>query len=624
MKVGLEVHQQLSTGKLFCACASELSENPRTRFRRRLQAAGGETQAVDAAVAFQAARHQRFTYETTGSDCLVEADEEPPHALNPEALRTALMVADLFRARPVDEIVVMRKLVVDGSNTSGFQRTALVAMDGTLSVGERQYSIPTICLEEDAARKISESEGEPVYRLDRLGIPLIEVATGPEITSGAEAREVAGEIGALLRATRRVRRGIGTIREDLNVSTTGGRRIEIKGVQELRLIERYAQSEEARQIHLLKIRDRLQARDPPPIPSEGVDLSALLGSVRTGPFRDLARRPALAWALLLPGYGGLLGSETADGERLGRELADYARSQGVRGLLHADELPGYGIEADLLARIRTALGAGDQDGFVLLAVPTRDIAERAMDRVRARAREAREGIPSETRDPLPDGRTRYSRPLPGRDRMYPETDVPRRPITEKELAQARADRPELPVALRARLALKYGLNSEVLLQIEREDLLDQFERFCGLGHAPTLVARLLTQEIPTAESERADPKIGISDADLERILDLVRTGRIAKEGVGPLLRRLFREGGSVEGIIGTSGFDPMTREELEERARALVDQNLRMLDERGDRGVSALMGDLMQEVRGRRDGREVDEVLRSAVAARRTARRSPP
>lgn len=624
MKVGLEVHQQLNTGKLFCACPSGLSETRRTRFHRRLEAAGGENQAVDAAVALQAARHQRFTYETTDLDCLVEADEEPPHPLNPEAIRIALIVSDLFGARPVDEIVVMRKLVVDGSNTSGFQRTALVATDGTLNMPGRSYSISTICLEEDAARKVSEPGGEPVYRLDRLGIPLIEVATGPEITRGSEAREVAGEIGALLRATRKVRRGIGTIREDLNISTPGGSRIEIKGVQELRLIERYAQLEEARQAHLLKIREQLQARDPPAIPKTGTDLTSLLGSVRSGPFRDLERRHIVALALRLPGYGGLLGSETPDGERLGRELADYARCEGVGGLVHSDELPGYGIEAELVARIRAELGANAQDGFLLMAAPDRELADRALERARQRASDAREGIPAETRDPLPDGRTRYSRPLPGRDRMYPETDVPTQPVTEEDLARAHADRPELPSDARARLVRKYGVNAEVLFQIEREELLDRFERLCALGNSPALVARILTHEIPAAEAERADPTAGLSEPDLDRLFDLLRTGRLAKEGVGPVLRRLYREGGTLEGILDTSGLDPMNREALEELVRRLVDRNWKIIDERGDRGESALMGDLMREVRGRRDGREVAEVLHSVVVARRSERPSPP
>ncbi|MFI5413972.1 MAG: Glu-tRNA(Gln) amidotransferase GatDE subunit E, partial [Candidatus Lutacidiplasmatales archaeon] len=237
MKAGLEVHQQLAVGKLFCACPAELTETVTDAFARSLRASGGESGTVDVAAALQASRGLLYRYEAGPSSCLVEMDEEPPHPLNEEALDTALTLALLLHAHPVDEVEVMRKIVVDGSNTTGFQRTALIAVDGELELGGRRYSIPTICLEEDAARKIRESPGEVTYRLDRLGIPLVEVATGPEIVSGQEAREVAEEIGALLRATKRVRRGIGTIREDVNVSIEGGHRIEVKGVQELRMIQ---------------------------------------------------------------------------------------------------------------------------------------------------------------------------------------------------------------------------------------------------------------------------------------------------------------------------------------------------------------------------------------------------
>ena len=238
--------------------------------------------------------------------CLVEMDEEPPHPLNEAALDTALTLALLLRARPVDEIEVMRKIVVDGSNTTGFQRTALVAVDGELEVSGRRYSIPTICLEEDAARKVRESPGEITYRLDRLGIPLIEIATGPEIVSGAEAREVAEEIGALLRATRRVRRGIGTIREDVNVSIEGGHRIEVKGVQELRLIEEYVDREVARQKFLLELRDELGRRharvpaDPP------LDVTDLFREVTSGPFSGAGRGGQVVLSVGLVGFDGLL------------------------------------------------------------------------------------------------------------------------------------------------------------------------------------------------------------------------------------------------------------------------------------------------------------------------------
>ncbi len=483
MKAGLEVHQQLATGKLFCDCPSELSETVAGSFARRLRSASGENRAVDPAAAFQAARGLLYRYEIAESSCLVEMDEEPPHPLNPAALEVALTLALLLEARPVDEISVMRKIVVDGSNTAGFQRTALVAVDGHLELHGKRYSIASICLEEDAARKVRESDGEVTYRLDRLGIPLIEIATGPEIEGGGEAREVAEEIGALLRATRQTRRGIGTIREDVNVSAEGGRRIEIKGVQELRKIQEYVDREVGRQKALLGVRDELVRRGVAAQSGEVVDVTPVLAAISSGPLSSATRKGGPILALRLPGFAGLLRASAGSDERLGRELADHARTFGLRGLLHSDELPAYGVEASHVERLRSDLGLGPNDAFVLVTDRDRSRAEGALARVAARTRAALEGIPGETRDPLPDGRTRYSRPLPGRERMYPETDIPPIPITAEHLARLAARLPERPTALRERLSRETGLANEVVLQLVAGGRTDLFEELVRGGPA---------------------------------------------------------------------------------------------------------------------------------------------
>jgi len=260
LKVGLEIHQQLSTGKLFCSCPCDLSEQVVKRFMRLLRPSQSEMGEIDRAALEEAQKNLRFTYESTPIDCLVEADEEPPHPVSGEAVRTTLILARMLDAHPVDEIEIMRKIVIDGSNTGGFQRTALIATDGSMEVDGKKISISNICLEEDAARRIKEEGREIVFRLDRLGIPLIEIATGPEIETPEEAKRVAERLGSLLRATRRVRRGIGSIREDLNVSITGGARGEIKGVQELYLLPQYVDNEVLRQGALIEVSRELSKR----------------------------------------------------------------------------------------------------------------------------------------------------------------------------------------------------------------------------------------------------------------------------------------------------------------------------------------------------------------------------
>ena len=613
MKAGLEVHQQLAVGKLFCACPAELTEAVEDAFTRRLRAAGGENRAVDIAAAHQASRGLVYRYEAGPSSCLVEMDEEPPHPLNEAALDTVLTFALLIGAHPVDEIQVMRKIVVDGSNTTGFQRTALVAVDGRLDVGGRSYSVPTICLEEDAARKIRESPGEVTYRLDRLGIPLVEVATGPEITSGDEARTVAEEIGALLRATRRVRRGIGTIREDVNVSAEGGHRVEVKGVQELRLIHEYVDREVARQKLLLELREALVRRGARVSEGPPLEVTDLFRAVTSGPFSGAGKGGQVVLALALPGFSGLLRSPPGTEERLGRELADYARAVGLRGLVHSDELPGYGVSEAMVQELRGRLELGEPDAFVLVTDRSTERATLALARVADRARSALAGVPGETRDPLPDGRTRFSRPLPGRDRMYPETDIPPIPITSERLDRIRGSLPERPQELEVRLARTHGLPSEVVRQLIYGDLLENFEALAARGHTAGLVARLLIQDVPAVSVSGGTTAFEPTVAQLSALLSAIEAGRIAKEGVPSVLGALAAGASSVDDAIERAGLSGFSREDLLSLVRRVVAANAELVKARGEGAFSPLMGDVMREVRGRRDGREVSEALHAEI-----------
>lgn len=622
MRAGLEVHQQLSTGKLFCRCPCEFSETARSSFRRRLWAAGGEERAIDRATSFQASRGRTYVYEAVDSSCLVEGDEEPPRPLDPTALETALIVARLLGARVVDEIEVMRKIVIDGSNTSGFQRTSLVAVGGSLELHGKRYPIDSVCLEEDAARKVDEDGDEVTYRLDRLGIPLLEIATAPVIESGREAREVAEEIGALVRATGRVRRGIGSIREDVNVSIEGGSRIEIKGVQELRLIEAYVEGEARRQAALLTVRDALRARPAPVAASKPVDLTELFAHVRSGPLAPKTGSPRVVLGVRLEGFEGLLRAPEGSEERLGRELADYARAAGLKGLLHSDELPGYGLEEKDLRRIRGELDAGELDAFVLVSAPDAERALRALSAVTERANAARDGIPGETRDPLPDGRTRYSRPISGRHRMYPETDVPPIRVSAEMLAAAQKDLPERPQELRARLEREFALPSEMARQLVSAGESARFEELARIGPSPSLVGRLLTQDLPQALEEAptaTEPEI----ATLRELLSAMQSGSFSKEGVPAVLRELLRGAATVEVAVERSGLAAMTSEELRGIVRDVVSENSDLILRRGDGAFSALMGDVMKRARGRFDGEAVARELKAALGSRAKPSASP-
>lgn len=267
-RCGLEIHQQLEGEKLFCNCPTLNSDKKgNISASRKLRAVVGETGEIDPAAAHEMAKGKTFQYSSHPEDtCLVEYDEEPPQPVNTQTLKTTLQVALLLNAKPVDEIHFMRKTVVDGSNVSGFQRTGLIAVDGYVETEEGKVEIPSICLEEEAAQKVKDGKKEREYKLDRLGIPLIEIATNASILNPEHAKKVAAHIGMVLRSVEGVKRGLGTIRQDVNVSIEKGARTEIKGFQDLKSIPKVVSYEVQRQNSLIekgeKIKKEVRKAEP--------------------------------------------------------------------------------------------------------------------------------------------------------------------------------------------------------------------------------------------------------------------------------------------------------------------------------------------------------------------------
>jgi len=260
---GIEIHQQLDTAcKLFCGCPTKHREVEESNFEffRYLRPSRSELGEIDRAALEEVLVTRRFHYKSYDSTCLVEADEEPPREINAKALEISLIIARLLNMKIVDELETMRKMVIDGSNTSGFQRTGYVGSDGSIETSEGAVGISILSLEEEAARIIEDRGDSVVYSLDRLGIPLVEIGTAPDIISPAHAREVASYLGMILRSTGRVKRGLGTIRQDVNVSIKGGARVEIKGVQALNLVDKVVEFEALRQVRLLEIKEELNHR----------------------------------------------------------------------------------------------------------------------------------------------------------------------------------------------------------------------------------------------------------------------------------------------------------------------------------------------------------------------------
>ena len=622
LKCGLEIHQQLNVNsKLFCSCPPLLfKEDPEITFLRRLRPTQSELGQVDPAAYFEFQKGVKILYEANRqSSCLVEMDEEPPHPINLDAVKVVLTASLMMNMQPVDEVHVMRKTVIDGSNTTGFQRTCTIALDGWIKVGEKTIPMQAAFLEEDAARKTgTQDEGKTIrYRIDRLGIPLIEVATAPVIYSPQEAQEVAFAIGRILRDTGKVMRGLGTIRQDLNVSIPNGALIEIKGVQELELISTVVEYEVKRQLGLIEIKEELAKRGitPESLKPEFVDVTGLFKDTKSKVIRKAVDKKQTVLAVKLAGFAGLTGRELMPGFRLGSELSDYAKFWGrVGGIFHTDEvLANYGITQEEVKALREAVGASEGDAVVFVA----DTAENTHDALKAvvdRAQVACKCIPQETRTAKDDGTTRYMRPRPGAARMYPETDIPPQPITEALVAQIKANLPEPADKKFARLIKQYSLNEKLAKQLIDSEYIAIFEETAKTsGAQASTIAAFLTETVKSLKREGV-PTENVTDEQIAAIFGAVGAGELAKEAISGVFSWLARnEGKSLADATCALGLKMLTEADLAPIIDRIVSANKAQIDKLGKNAFGMLMGAAMKEVRGKCNPELVNKLLRERL-----------
>jgi glutamyl-tRNA(Gln) amidotransferase subunit E len=607
-KAGLEIHQQLNTHKLFCQCQSRITNDATYSFERTLRPTQSEMGDVDRAALDEAQRKRRFRYTASGaSTCLVEADEEPPHTANTEAVDCCLTMALLLGATPVDEIQFMRKIVIDGSNTTGFQRTALVAMNGSL----QNVRISTLTLEEDAARKVAEKDNQVTYGLDRLGIPLIEITTAADITTPEQVSEVAEQLGTLLQATRKVKRGLGTIRQDLNVSIQGGARIEVKGIQSLSSLSKVAEQEVRRQMGIREItetlRNRVKKSDFEKIQS--VELSSVLSQCSSKMIQHQLRNNGCVKGIRLPGYHGLLKREHT---RIGKDLAVYAGlATGIGGIIHSDEMPEYGLREAEIQDVKKHLQLGAKDAFVL-ALGNEAMVDAALQAVLRRATLFFDGVPEEVRRSLLDNTTEYMRPLPGAARMYPETDVPPIRITQERLQRIQI--PEKPEEKRNRFETQFGLNQEQITQLLSSGYDDDFERMVKVF--PTMknvIIRTFLNTFPELEKKGISTE-GIDDHMLQMLLSALSDGRYAKEAVPQILKYLLlNPTSSLNEAMQRCGLQTVSEEEIRTVVRTIILERKDFIRKRGADSLGPLMGMVMKQLRGKVDGKLLSKTLQEEI-----------
>ncbi|WP_408958657.1 Glu-tRNA(Gln) amidotransferase subunit GatE [Natrinema sp. 74] len=624
---GLEIHQQLDTAtKLFCQCPTELREPEESvrSFTRYLHPTRSELGELDDAAVEESMVEREFEYLAYDTTCLVEEDDEPPHELDDEALETALEVAQLMDMSPVDQAHVMRKIVVDGSNTTGFQRSSLIATDGEIETADGPVGIEDLLLEEESAQRVEETDDGVRYSLDRLGIPLVEIGTSPDISTPEQALEAAERIGMLLRSTGKVKRGLGTIRQDVNVSIEEGARVEIKGVQSLDDIDDIVRNEVARQVELVEIRDELVEREASV--GEVRDVTEVFADTDSGVIGGALSSGGSVMAVPLYGFDGLVGREIAPDRRLGTEFSDHAKRHGAGGIFHTDELPAYGVTEAEVAELRDAVGAESEDAVAIVAADT-DIAETAIDAVAERAGTALEGVPEETRGANDDGTTRYLRPLPGAARMYPETDVP--PV---EPDPSEVPEPELLTEKVERYQDEYDLGEGLAEQVAYGEYMPLFEDVVADGVSasdasggssdpsggvdPTLAATTL--ESTLTELRRDDvPVDTLTDEHLMDVLELVEDGDVPNEGVPDLLTALATDPDrTAEEAAEEAGLGGADEEEVREAVVEVVERNEAQVEDEGMQAFSGLMGECMGALRGKADGDLVSELLREEIQKR--------
>jgi len=592
LRCGLEIHQQLDAGrKLFCSCPIRKSEDFPLSVTRRLRPAAGELDVVDPAAIYEFLRNKKFIYKyNPESSCLVELDEKPPDPINPAALETALKISKMLSASIVDEVHVMRKTVIDGSAVSGFQRTALIALNGYLDASFGEVGIRTISLEEDAGTPLQRGHDFVEYRLDRLGVPLIEIATSAEMHTPEQVKEVAESIGMLLRSFPVVR-GIGSIRQDVNVSIEQGARVEIKGFQELEKIPQLVENEVQRQLSLVQIKSELHKRG---LREEEFgspkNFTGLFKATNAGFVRRVVDSGGFVSAAKLPGFAGMMKVHCGD-RTFGKELSAYAEAFGL-GLVHSDELQKFPFLSGEFAALRKEFGAGERDLLFIVAGHSLEAVMKTAEAVIERAKQCLLGVPEETR--VADGvGSKYTRPLPGSGRLYPESDIPAITISRDYV-----DSLELPKTLKEKKEeLSEELTEELAKQLVRSKYFPLFEEFKEFG--PRLVATTFLSTF-TDLRRRGFPLEKVTRDHLFKVFSLAQKGALSKDAL-PKIFEMLASGEEIGKVI--SQFESLPEKEIEKAVNDVISKN-------AGKKESLIIGLVMQQLRGRADGSVVAEIVR--------------
>lgn len=618
LKVGLEIHQQLDTkNKLFCNCEIVDATEHDFTFKRNLRPTRSEMGSYDQAALFESKKIKIIKYQSSRkSNCLIESDEEPPVEVNTEALEVVLTLCLALHCTVEDELHVMRKIVIDGSNTTGFQRTILVGRDGFLDVEGVRVGVQSICLEEDAARIINEQdkdndESNKIYSLDRLGIPLIEIALEPISNSPTFVTILAQTVGRLLRSTKKVTRGIGSIRQDVNISVDNGPVVEIKGVQQLSQLALIIDYETKRQDGLNQIAKKLTERNINQSEFIGTvtDVTDLLRNSSSKVLKRILIDDSKIIAFVLHGFNGILSFEPYPGIRLGKELGDLVKSYGIGGIFHSDELPNYGISIDDVQSISSVLRMNKYDAFILVGGSI-TLLNTVLFELFNRITKSFSGVVPETRYVRIDGITAFSRPRPGSSRMYPETDIPYISLDDNTMKGLSKLIPQPWDVVIEQISKKYDINKTLAENIFDSRYFILFEKIISqTSISPSFIISKLTEDLVSLERDGYDTSILTEDVLFYLFMQL-NNSRISKESVPIIFEKLLKkEVDDVEEVIRSFGSDNLTEEFVDDTISRIINENKKVISEKGLDAVGLLMGRCMEILRGKIDGEKVNKKL---------------
>ncbi len=613
-KCGLEVHQQLDTEKkLFCHCPCGHYQEPQVynaEIVRHMRPTLSELGEYDGTALMEFKTRKNIFYRLRNDTaCTYEFDDTPPFLLNREALDISMEIALLLKTSVVGEVHITRKQYLDGSIPTGFQRTAIIGINGEIPLSNKKVGIIQISLEEDSCREISDVRHDRVYSTDRLGMPLIETVTHPHMKTPDEAFEAGQYIRFLTRSSGRVRTGIGAARQDVNVSVTGGTRVEIKGVQRIHDIPELTHNEAFRQMALLRIADLLKERS-----SSADDFAVATGKVpgyripdEWTRLRRMVEEGQQVVAVNLPGFAGMLSHFTAPGRTFANEIEDrlYVIACLERPFMLHSEQPDDVVSDAADEAIRSILKSKPEDAWVLVWGPKADIPT-AVETIEERCRLAFDGVPDETRKALVDGTTMFERVLPGPDRMYPDTDSAPIPVKGEHIERIRKQLP-VDVSDRMKQLTEWGVPRDTFTYILSKNLVPLIERIIeDFDVSPVFVGTLFGHHLKHLEGQ-FEPSVPFSYDRVKDLFQFVEQEGLHWNVIPQMLRELYPHPNmELDSVLTAVGYRKLEQEDLVGQIPSLATQfeEIRLHDN-PDGSVDWIMGQLRLPALGNMDLKEL-------------------